>query len=85
MQVRMVIIPNEDGLNVVVWGKWLAGSMRAKHFENRTDMIAELKLLGLIVPKDVTELEDFAFVDKCPLFSAEVEEELLDAHGFKLA
>jgi hypothetical protein len=85
MQVRMVILPSDNGLNVVVWGTWAAGSMRVKHFENRTDMVASLESVGLISPKDVPELESFTFVDSCPLFSADIEEENLSAHGFELA
>ena len=85
MQVRMVIIPSDDGLNVVVWGKWAAGSMRVRHFDNRTDMIATLENLGLISRQDTIQLETFAFVDSCPLFSAEIDEHTLSAHGFELA
>jgi hypothetical protein len=85
MQVRLVIIPADDGLNVVVWGKWAVGSMRVRHFESRTAMIANLGELGLIAPKDTSDLETFAFSDSCPLFSAEIDEEVLAAHGFDLA
>lgn len=85
MQVRSVIIPGEDGLNVVVWGKWAQGSMRVRHFENRTSMIAILETLGLITPKDARDLESFVFVDSCPLFSAEIEEDTLASHGFDFA
>ena len=85
MQVRMVIIPNDDGLNVLIWGKWAAGSMRVRHFENRTELASVLVSLNLIRAKDASDLENFAFTDSCPLFSAETEEEILEAHGFNLA
>jgi len=48
-------------------------------------MIANLGELGLIAPKDTSDLETFAFSDSCPLFSAEIDEEVLAAHGFDLA
>jgi len=83
MQVKLVIIPNDNGLNVLVWGKWTAGSMRVRHFENRTEMATLLLSLGLITTEDANGLENFAFTDSCPLFSAEIEEEILGAHGFK--
>lgn len=85
MQVRMVIMPGEDGLNVVVWGKWAAGSMRVRYFDCRTSMIATLRELGLIASKDVPLLEHFSFTDSCPLFSADIAEEVLAAHGFDFA
>lgn len=84
MQARMVIIPSDDGLNVVIWGRWAAGTMRARHFDNRTEMIETLMTLRLITPEDAPELECFTFVDSCPLFAAEVEEDHLEAHGFKI-
>ena len=85
MQVRMVIFPDEDGLDVVVWGKWTKGTMRHRHFDCRTSMIAMLKDLRLLNSEDAQELEDFVFLDYCPLYSAEIEEEVLAAHGFRSA
>lgn len=85
MQVKLVIFPAEDGLNVVVWGKWAKGSMRVRQFENRTEMIETLKTLGLIDESEGQTLESFAFADSCPLFSAEIEEVVLAEHGFLVA
>lgn len=82
MQIRLVIFPSDDGLNVVVWGKWTQGSMRVRHFENRSSMIALLESLHLITAADAQTLESFPFTDSCPLFSADIDEEALIAHGF---
>ena len=83
MQIKMIIFPSEDGFNVLVWGKWTAGSMRVRHFDNRTTMIALLETLGLISPQEAKELEEFGFTDSCPLYSGEIDEEILAAHGFQ--
>jgi hypothetical protein len=85
MQVRTVIFPSDDGLNVIVWGQWASGSMRVRHFDNRTVMITTLRNIGLISPEDAGEIETFAFVDSCPLFSAEIDGDVLTAHGFRSA
>ena len=85
MQIKMVIFPSEDGFNVIVWGKWAEGSMRVRHFDNRTTMIALLETLGLITTKQAKDLEEFGFTDSCPLYSAEIDEESLAAHGFQSA
>lgn len=85
MQVRMIIFPGEDGLDVVIWGKWSQGSMRARHFDNRTSMIELLESLRLLSPKDAKELESFVFTDYCPIYSSEIDEEILMAHGFRSA
>lgn len=82
MQVKMIIFPGEDGLDVVIWGKWTRGSMRHRHFENRTDMIAILEDLRLLDAEEGRKLESFAFLDHCPVYSAEIEEDVLAAHGF---
>ena len=82
MQVRLVIFPSDDGLNVVMWGKWAQGSMRVRHFETRSAMIATLVGMDLISPIDAEFLETFTFEDSCPLFSAEVSDETLADHGF---
>jgi len=85
MQVKLVIFPAENGLNVVIWGKWTKGTMRVREFENRTEMIAMLRTLRLIHPAEGEALENFVFTDSCPLFSAEVDEDSLAAHGFESA
>lgn len=82
MQVRMVIFPGEDGLDVVVWGKWTQGSMRHRHFDDRTCMIEMLVSLRLLSSDDAKKLESFVFIDHCPIYSAEIEEDVLAAHGF---
>jgi hypothetical protein len=78
----MIIFPSEDGFNVLIWGKWASGSMRVRSFENRTDMIALLESLHMISPEAALELEKFDFFDSCPLYTADIEEEVLEAHGF---
>jgi len=85
MQVRMVIFPGEDGLDVVIWGKWTQGTMRHRHFDCRTDMIALLKDLRLVTAEEAEKLESFVFTDHCPLYSGEIDEEVLAAHGFQSA
>jgi hypothetical protein len=85
MQVNLVVFPSEDGLNVVVWGKWTCGTMRFRHFETRSSMISVLQNLRLIDSNDARELENFAFTNSCPLFSSEIDEETLATHGFDLA
>jgi hypothetical protein len=85
MQVKLVIFPAENGLNVVVWGKWAKGSMRVRQFENRTEMVQTLRALGLIDELEGQTLESFVFADSCPLFSAEIEELVLAEHGFSVA
>lgn len=82
MQVKMVIFPEEDGLDVVIWGKWTQGSMRVRHFDNRTSMIAMLANLGLLSSQQAQELESFVFTDHCPIYSSEIDEEILVAHDF---
>lgn len=42
MQVRMVIFPDEDGLDVLIWGRQTKGTMRHRHFDCRTSTIAML-------------------------------------------
>ena len=82
MQVKMIIFPGEDGLDVVIWGKWTQGSMRHRHFDERTGMIAMLASLRLLSHEDARKLEEFVFIDRCPIYSAEIEEEVLEVHGF---
>lgn len=82
MQVKLVIFPSEDGLNVVIWGQWAEGSMRVRRFETRTTMIDTLRALGLIAPEERSTLENFTFEDSCPLFSGEVSDQALEEHGF---
>ena len=85
MRAKLIIFPHEDGFNVAVWGAWTEGSMRVRSFDNRTTMIALLENLRLIGPEDVQELEDFIFMKSCPIYSAEIDEETLEAHGFHRA
>jgi hypothetical protein len=85
MQVRLTVFPGEEGLDVVVWGKWTKGSMRCRHFDCRADMIAILTNLRLLNPEQAQSLEIFEFKDSCPLYSSEIEEAVLVAHGFHLA
>lgn len=82
MQVRMIIFPGEDGLDVVIWGKWTQGSMRHRHFEDRTSMIALLENLHLVDSEDAMKLQQAVFLDHCPIYSSEIEEDVLAAHGF---
>jgi hypothetical protein len=46
MQVRMVIFPGEHGLDVLIWGRRTQGTMRHRHFDCRTSMIAMLESGG---------------------------------------
>jgi hypothetical protein len=85
MRAKLIIFPFEDGFNVVVWGAWTEGSMRVRSFENRTEMIALLEDLQLIGAREAQKLEEFTFLSSCPLYSAEIDEEILEAHGFRKA
>ena len=85
MQTKMIVFPSEDGFNVLIWGKWANGSIRVRSFGNRTTMIALLENLQLIGPGEAQELEKFTFLSSCPLYSAEIDEETLEAHGFRRA
>jgi len=67
---------------VLIWGKWAEGSMRVRRFDSRTSMISLLETLRLIGSEEARELERFDFLDSCPLYSAEIDEEILAAHGF---
>ena len=82
MQVRMIIFPGEDGLDVVIWGKWTRGTMRHHHFDDRTGMIVILENLHLLSSGEARKLEEFVFIDHCPIYSCEIEEDVLAAHGF---
>ena len=85
MQVRMIIFPGEDGLDVMICGKGEKATMRHRHFDCRTSMIAMLESLRLLTPEDGQKLEDFVFINSCPMYTAEVQEEVLAAHGFQSA
>ncbi len=85
MQVRMVIFPGEDdGLDVVISGKGEKATVRDRHFDCRTSMIATLESLRLLTHEAGRKLEDFVFLNGCPIYSAEVEEEVLAANGFRV-
>ena len=85
MQSKMAIFPNEDGFSVLIWGKGREGSMRVRQFDNRTTMIALLEALRLVTPTQAKELEDFPFLESCPLYTTEVDQSSLAAHGFRNA
>ncbi len=85
MQAKIIVFPREDGFHVLIWGKWADGSMRVRRFDNRASRIALLENLLLITPQEAQELEHFGFTDFCPLYSAEIEEDSLVAHGFHAA
>ncbi len=59
--------------------------MRVRRFDDRASMIALLENLRLITPQEAQELEHFASTDSCPLYSAEIDEDSLVAHGFHAA
>lgn len=85
---RLIAIDSDtlkDGLNVVVWGKWTKGSMRVRRFRSRSGMIETLESLGLVSRKDREALESFVYTDTCPLYSVEIDESVLAAHGFEAA
>jgi hypothetical protein len=82
MQAKMVIFPNEDGFSVLIWGKWAEGTMRVRRFENRASMIALLENLKMVTSQQAKELAAFSFTDSCPLYSSEIDEDTLAAHGF---
>jgi len=46
-------------------------------------MISLLENLRLITSQEAKDLEQFGFADSCPLYSAEIDEDSLSAHGFK--
>jgi hypothetical protein len=85
MTAKLIIFPYEGGFNVAVWGAWTEGSMRVRSFDNRTTMIALLENLQLIGAGEAQELEKFTFLSSCPLYSADIDEETLEAHGFRRA
>lgn len=84
MPTKMIVFPSEDGFNVLVWGKCTGGAMRVRSFDNRTSMIALLENLRLISPEAAKDLENFTFVDSCPLYSSDdIDEASLESHGFR--
>ena len=85
MKVKLIIFPHEDGFHAVVWGTWTEGSMRTRSFNNRTAMIALLENLHLIDAEEAQELDKFRFMNSCPLYTADIDEETLEAHGFRKA
>ena len=85
MKAKLIIFPHEDGFQVVVWGTWTEGSMRTRSFDNRTQMIALLENLRLIGSEEALELDKLSFMNSCPLYSAEIDEKTLEAHGFRKA
>jgi hypothetical protein len=83
MTVKVIIFPIENSFNVLVAGPWTDFPMRVRSFDNRTTMLAFLENLRLIDPNDVQKLVDFEFLSFCPMFSAEINEEMLEAHEFR--
>jgi hypothetical protein len=84
MPTKMIVFPSEDGFNVLVWGKSTGGAMRVRSFDNRSSMIALLENLRLISPQAAQELENFPFLDSCPLYSSDdIDEASLESHGFR--
>jgi hypothetical protein len=57
--------------------------MRCRHFNSRSDMIAVLANLRLLSEEEAQRLEKFDFRNSCPLYSSEVEQDVLEAHGFR--
>ena len=57
--------------------------MRVRSFDNRATMIALLENLRLITQQAAKDLEAFDFLDSCPLYSSDVDDATLEAHGFR--
>jgi predicted DNA-binding WGR domain protein len=86
VQTKMIVFPSDDGFNVLIWGKWTSKSkMRVRSFDNRASMIALLENLRMISSKEARELRDLDFIGSCPLYSSNIDEETLEAHGFRIA
>lgn len=85
MQVKLIVFPNEDGFNVLLWQTDAKGSMRVRTFGDRGTMIAALETIRLISSKEARQLEDLSFMDSCPLYTSEIDEPTLVAHGFEVA
>ncbi len=83
MTVKVIIFPTENSFHVLVAGPWTDCPMRVRSFDNRTTMLAFLENLRLIDHKDAQKLENFEFLSFCPMLSAEIDEEMLEAHGFR--
>jgi hypothetical protein len=82
MTVKIIIFLADDGFNVLVSGQLKDVPMRVRSFDNRATMLALLENLHLICPEDVQNLEEYKFLNSCPVYSAEIDEEMLEAHGF---
>jgi len=82
MTVKVIIFPIDNSFHVLVAGSWTDFPVRVRSFDDRTTMLAFLENLRLIDPEDAQKLEDFEFMSFCPMFSAEIDEEMLEAHGF---
>jgi hypothetical protein len=83
MQAKMIVFPSEDGFNVLVLGKSASDPMRVRSFDNRASMIALLENLQLLTLESARELENFDFLNSCPLYTSDVDEATLEAHGFR--
>ena len=85
MQAKMIVFPNDNGFAVLIWAKGADGTMRVRRFENRTAMVGLLESLHLITFQEARTLESFDFLDTCPLYTPQIDEESLAAHGFEKA
>jgi hypothetical protein len=82
MLAKVIVFPSEDGFNVLVLVKSSDGSMFVRSFDNRVSMITLLENLRLITSQAARELENFDFMNSCPLYSSDADESSLEAHGF---
>jgi hypothetical protein len=62
----------------------MQGETKAGHrpFDDRIGMIAMLENLQRLSSEDARKLEDFVFIDRCPIYSSEIEGDVLAEHGF---
>jgi hypothetical protein len=80
----MIVLPSDNGFNVLIWGKSSRGSMRVRSFDDRTTMIALLENLRLLSPQQARKLANLDFIDSCPIYRIdEIDETSLEAHGFR--
>ncbi|WP_420236249.1 hypothetical protein ACOBR2_11455 [Telmatobacter bradus] len=82
MTVKIIIFLADDGFNVLISGPLKDVPIRVHSFDNRATMLALLENLHMICPEDVQNLEEYKFLNSCPVYSADIDEEILEAHGF---
>ncbi len=85
MQAKLIVFPNDNGFSVLVWDISASGPMRIRRFDNRASMTAVLRSLALITHEEAANLDGFGFLDACPMYSAEIDEDTLADHGFERA